>query len=139
MGKFDKYITETPSVYELEQEGKNFVDERGTATDLLHSVYQGLGDAAELTGRGIGQFTGTGSENLLTDMGGAIQDSSFAKPDVNEYYGDDSRVKGIVQMGLRSLPNMIPIAGAGLVGTPLNMFSTPTCLMAGPGTVQESP
>ena len=95
------------SFYETEPEAVQvpYAEERGTTMDIIHDIYTGVGETADLIGRGIGSETVQG-------IGKGMLKSSFARPDISQYYNTDSRVGRVVDGIVRSLPTTAVLGGA---------------------------
>ncbi|MFA7222571.1 MAG: hypothetical protein WC148_03465 [Bacilli bacterium] len=95
------------SFYETEPEAVQvpYAEERGTTMDIIHDIYTGVGETADLIGRGIGSETVQG-------IGESMLKSPFARPDISQYYNTDSRVGRVVDGIVRSLPTTAVLGGA---------------------------
>lgn len=92
----------------------NVAPERSTFSDFFHGLWSGIGETADIFGRGTGIET-------LKDIGEYIGETSYAKPDVSEYLGvqtQSSKTATGVGQGLPlSATFMAGGAAGGLAGS----------------------
>lgn len=87
-----------------------YTESRNTFADVLHGLWSGSGEALKLYGTGSGQ-------EWMADIGDWINETSFAKPDVEEYFGKEGIVSGTLTGAAQSIPVSAPIMAGGLAGS----------------------
>jgi hypothetical protein len=86
-----------------------FVPERSTFSDFFHGLWAGIGETADIFGRGI-------DSDSLRGVGEYIKDTSYAKPDISEYLGVQSRRSKVATGTGQGLPLSAPFMAGGAAG-----------------------
>lgn len=95
-----------------------FVSERSTFSDFFHGLWSGIGETADIFGRGVDSDT-------LRGVGEYIKGTEYAKPDISEYLGVQSESDTIATGTAQGLPlsgvfmagGAAGAAGGALVGS----------------------
>lgn len=103
------------SSFKPQEENPYFYGQRGTIGDTFSNIGRGLLQGAKLSGYALDQ---AGIETGLEEWAAsAEQKYTFLKPDIDEYYGNDSWLATSAKGALQSLPTtLMPMAAGAAVG-----------------------
>ena len=101
----DDYLYYTP----FDESDLPLVESRSTFSDFFHGLWSGFGETADIFGRGTGIET-------LRDIGEYVGETSYAKPDVEEYQGTQTRASKVATGAGAGLPLSATFMAGGAAG-----------------------